>query len=356
MTDAYINRIATAVPDHDVHMAFVDFAGNLLQNRKAQALFHRMSERSGIQHRYSWLQCGPEQGVFSIRAAEFYRKGLFPSTGKRMELFEQFAPALAYRALGNLKLSAEERSSITHVVVTCCTGHYAPGLDFEIIDYLGLDPSIERTMIGFMGCYAAMNALKLARHVVRSEPKSSVLILNLELCTLHLQETQDLSQILSFLIFGDGCAATLVSAAPCGLVIESFRTLLIPETRDLITWRIRDLGFDMFLSGKVPGAIGKALKTAWSEITRGMPPEEIPLWAVHPGGQSILDAVDQGLELPKTALSSSREVLCRFGNMSSATVMFVLERLMQRAHSGEKGCAMSFGPGLTAETLLFHAA
>jgi alpha-pyrone synthase len=353
--NAYINRIATAVPDHDVHLAFVDFATNLLSNNKARALFLRMSERSGIHHRYSWLQVGPAEGVFSLQAADFYRSGSFPSTGRRMERFEQFAPALAYRALDNLKLSAEEKRGISHVVVTCCTGHYAPGLDFEIIEYLGLDPSVERTMIGFMGCYAGMNALKLARHVVRSEPSAKVLILNLELCTLHLQETQDLNQVLSFLIFGDGCAATLVSADNTGLAIDSFRAILIPETRDLITWRIRDLGFDMFLSGKVPIAIGKSLKEGWKEITAGVPPETIPLWAVHPGGQSVLDSVEHALELPKSALSSSRDVLCRFGNMSSATVMFVLAHLMQRANPGERGCAMAFGPGLTAETLLFHA-
>jgi predicted naringenin-chalcone synthase len=353
--NAYINRIATAVPDHDVHVAFVDFASNLLRDERARALFLRMAERSAIHHRYSWLQCGPAEGVFSVLAHEFYSRGNFPSTGTRMEHFEQFAPALAYRALDNLKLSAEEKRGITHVVVTCCTGHYAPGLDFEIMDYLGLDTSVERTMIGFMGCYAAMNALKVARHAVRSEPSSKVLILNLELCTLHLQETQDLNQILSFLIFGDGCAATLVSAENTGLALDSFRTVLIPDTRDLITWRIRDLGFDMFLSGKVPVSIGKSLKTGWEEITAGASPQSIPLWAVHPGGQSVLDSVENALELPKSALMSSRDVLCRFGNMSSATLMFVLDHLMQRANPGERGCAMAFGPGLTAETLLFHA-
>lgn len=356
MSDAHINRIATAVPDHDVHTAFVDFAKDLLEKERVQALFLRMSERSGIHHRYSWLQCGPAQGVFSVQAAEFYRRGNFPSTGKRMEHFEQFAPALAYRALDKLQLSSTEKQRISHLFVTCCTGHYAPGLDFEIIDYLSLDPSIERTMIGFMGCYAAMNALKLARHVIRSEPSACVLVLNLELCTLHMQETQDLGQILSFLIFGDGCAASLISSDPYGLALEHFRTMLIPETRDLITWRIRDLGFDMFLSGKVPGEIGKTLKCAWNKITPELQPEEIALWAVHPGGQSILDAVENALQLPQPALSSSRDVLCRFGNMSSATVMFVLQQLMQRAQAGERGCAMAFGPGLTAETLLFHAA
>jgi predicted naringenin-chalcone synthase len=130
----------------------------------------------------------------------------------------------------------------------------------------------------------------------------------------------------------------------------------IPGTSDLITWRIRELGFDMQLSGKVPGELGRAMKEIGTKITRGKDPLSIDLWAVHPGGRSILDSVEKGLSLPEDALIHSREVLARFGNMSSATVMFVLQRMMQSAQAGQQGCAMSFGPGVTAETMLFHAA
>ena len=211
-------------------------------------------------------------------------------------------------------------------------------------------------MIGFMGCYAAMNALKAARHIVRSTPDAVVLVLNLELCTLHMQETSDLEQVLSFLLFADGCAACLVSAKPEGLALDSFLAVNVPDTSHLITWRIAGLGFDMHLSGQVPATIGNALKDVGREVTRGADPRGIDLWAVHPGGRSILDSVEKGLELAPDALVSSRSVLAKFGNMSSATVMFVLEEIMQRAQSGQQGCAMSFGPGLTAETMLFHAA
>jgi predicted naringenin-chalcone synthase len=242
------------------------------------------------------------------------------------------------------------------VIVTSCTGLYAPGLDFEIVNHLGLNPSVERTMIGFMGCYAAVNALKSAHHIVRSEHEASVLVLNLELCTLHFQETQDLEQVLSFLLFADGCAASLISAKPQGLAIDSFLALNIPQTSHLITWRIGDLGFDMHLSGQVPGEIGRALKELGQKVTRGKDPLSIDLWAVHPGGRSILDAVEKSLGLSETALSCSRDVLLNYGNMSSATVIFVLQQVMSRAQPGQTGCAMSFGPGLTAETMLFHAA
>lgn len=354
MITAYLNRVATAVPENDVHQAFIDFAGGMLQQERLRKLFARMAERSEIHHRYSCLQT---QGALSETAADahsFYRMGAFPNTAERMKIYERCAPVLMRRALDRLALTPDEVRRVTHVLVTSCTGLYAPGLDFEIVDHLGLDPSVERTMIGFMGCYAAINALKLARHIVRSEPDAKVLVVNLELCTLHLQETQDLAQVLSFLVFGDGCAASLVSADPSGLALDSFRALPIPETRGLITWRIGEQGFDMMLSGQVPGELGQALKSSKAAVAEAL--KGVELWAVHPGGRTILDAVEEGLGLPKEALAASRAVLGEFDNTSSSTVMFVLQRLMMQSHKGARGCAMSFGPGLTAETMRFTAA
>jgi alpha-pyrone synthase len=358
LTEAYINRIATAVPEHDVHQAFVDFADGMLEDLRVKPVFQRMAQRSGIEHRYSVLTPDRERATteFTINAHEFYTLGSFPETAKRMDIFERFAPPLARSALNALTLSEGERRGVTHVIVTSCTGLYAPGLDFDVVDHLGLDTSVERTVIGFMGCYAAINALKMARHIVRSEPDAKVLTVSLELCTLHMQETQEVEQVLSFLVFADGCAVSLVSAEPVGLAMDSFKSVLIPETRDLITWRIRGVGFDMLLSGKVPAEIGKALGSGSAEVLGRTRPEEIAMWGVHPGGKSVLDAVERGLGLGPKALDASREVLERFGNMSSATVMFVLERLMAKAEPGQLGCAMSFGPGLTAETMMFHAA
>jgi predicted naringenin-chalcone synthase len=356
MTTAFINRIATAVPPHDVHNAFIAFATGMLPEGTTRNLFRRMARLSAIEHRYSFVQPVPTEDGRWKDVEQVYEPGDFPATARRMKFFESFAPQLAHIALDKLALTEEERSSVTHVVVTSCTGLYAPGLDFEVVNHLGLNPSVERTMIGFMGCYAAINALKSAHHIVRSEPGARVLVLNLELCSLHFQETTELEQVLSFLVFADGCAASIVSAESTGLAIDSFLALNIPSTSHLITWRIGELGFDMHLSGQVPGEIGGALKQLGAEVTRGQDPLSIDLWAVHPGGRSILDAVEKGLALPGDALSSSRSILAQYGNMSSATVMFVLHDIMQRAQSGEQGCAMSFGPGLTAETMLFHAA
>lgn len=356
MTTAYINRIRTAVPDHDVHRPFVDFAETLLPEGTPRSLFRRMARMSAIEHRYSFIEPFETADFTWKDAQNLYVPGSFPSTARRMEAFERFAPQLAQRALDELALSAEERLAITHVIVTSCTGLYAPGLDFDIVKYLGLSPSVERTMIGFMGCYAAINALKSAHHIVRSEPDSKVLVMNLELCSLHMQETAELEQILSFLLFADGCAACVVSAEPSGLGIDSFLAVCLPDTSHLITWRIRELGFDMHLSGQVPAEIRRTLKESGNQVVRGKDLSVIDLWAVHPGGRTVLDAVEQGLGLPAAALLHSRDILARFGNMSSATVMFVLEQVMQRAQVGQQGCAMSFGPGVTAETMLFHAA
>ncbi len=356
MTTAFINRIATAVPQHDVHQAFIDFATGMLPEGTVRNLFRRMARLSAIEHRYSFVQpVATEDGIWKD-VEQVYEPGNFPVTARRMKFFETFAPQLARKALDKLALNEEERSAVTHVIVTSCTGLYAPGLDFEVVNHLGLNPSVERTMIGFMGCYAGINALKSAHHIVRSVPEARVLVLNLELCSLHFQETQELEQVLSFLVFADGCAASLVSAEPRGLAIDSFLAVQIPQTSHLITWRIGELGFDMHLSGQVPGEIGGALRQLGSQVTRGRDPLELDLWAVHPGGRSILDAVEKGLALEPDALADSRSVLARFGNMSSATVMFVLREIIARAQSGQQGCAMSFGPGLTAETMLFHAA
>ena len=356
MVTAYINRVASAVPPHDVHGVFTRFAESLFEgDRRNSLLFKRMMGKSGIEHRYSCLAPHELSLKERVNSDAFYKRGEFPDTAARMRRFEQHAPELAQAAVERLALDAD-RERITHLLVTCCTGFSAPGVDIEVVERCKLPTTVERTVIGFMGCYAAINALKLARHIVRSEPQARVLIVNLELCTLHLKETTDMQQMLSFLLFGDGCAACLVSAEPAGVAIDSFRAVLVPDTRELITWSIRDSGFDMMLSGQVPAAIHDALHVNADEILEGMPAESVGLWAVHPGGRTVLDAVERAFRLGPMALAASRDILRRYGNMSSATVMFVLEQLLRSGARGQTGCAMSFGPGLIAETMRFRTA
>jgi predicted naringenin-chalcone synthase len=356
MTVAYINRIGTAVPDHDVHGTFIQFADRILPDRRTKLLFQRMVQRADIDHRYSTLEPSRDLGG-AIDRQELYHLDHFAGTAARMAHFEAHAVELAQRGVESLGLD-EGPTSITHLVVASCTGFTAPGLDQQLVDRLGLSPSIERTLVGFMGCAAAVNALKVAHHIVRSEPSAKVLVINLELCTLHLQETPDLEVLLSALLFGDGCAASLVSARPEGIELKDFRVVTIPDSSDLITWRIGDSGFKMTLSGEVPSQIARALRQQTMRnddqgILRGRSKDEYDLWAVHAGGRTILDAVEQGLDLGPDALRSSRDVLREFGNMSSATLMFVLKRMMQYAPSSAQGLAMAFGPGLVAETFRF---
>ncbi|WP_137126127.1 type III polyketide synthase [Roseomonas sp. HF4] len=354
MQSVYINRIACAVPPNQVHEAFSIFAGRQVLQGRDSTTFARMAARSQIQSRWSVLT--PSEPLGSGTACGFYQwGGAFPSTKTRMQRYEAAAPALAEAALDALGLG-EEAPRVTHIVFASCTGFAAPGLDHWIINRYGIRGSVERSIIGFMGCQAAINALKFAWHIVRSDPGARVLVVCLELCTLHLQQTSAIEQLLSFLIFADGCATALVSAEPGGLRVDGFHAGLVPQAADQITWRIGDAGFDMTLSGLVPFTLAHALPEWRHEILGGADTSEIDLWAVHPGGRSILDAVAHGLDLPADALDESRAVLQENGNMSSATVMFVLRDMMARAQPGQRGCAMAFGPGLSAETMRFVCA
>ena len=353
--DVWLNAIGTATPAHDVHEKFLAYVPGMLANGTDRRLFDRMARRSGIAHRFSVL--APDTHPDRIDTDGFYARGDFPGTAARMRRYQTEALPLAVRAVE--ELAAVEGSGwsagITHLIVTSCTGFAAPGLDAGLISRFGLDPAVERTIVGFMGCNAAMNALKLARHVVRSDPRAKVLMVNLELCTLHNQETEDLEQALCFLLFADGCAASLVSAEPRGLALERFGSAVLAEAADLITWHIGDVGFDMRLSGEVPAEIARHLPAHVAGLLGQRSHAEIELWAVHPGGRSVLDAVEGTLGLTPASLAASRGVLRDFGNMSSATTMFVLKRLMAEERRGG-GVALGFGPGLSIEGMAFRSA
>ncbi len=356
MPHAHINRIATAVPEHEVHDFFLRFAAaSLAAQPRHRALFRKMADKAGIDRRHSCFAPAADPEGPVVDAAGVFHRGAFPGTAKRMDMYEGAAAELAMQAVDRLELGSE-RSEITHLIVASCTGLSAPGLDLEIVHRAGLSPSVERTLIGFMGCYAAINALKAAHHVVRSEPEARVLVVNCELTTLHLKETDDLERLLTFCLWGDGCSAALVTADETGIRLERFKALLARDGQDLMTWKVRDDGFDMLLSGRVPAAIQTVLGGNVEAILHGDTVDEIDLWAVHPGGRSVLDAVQRTLNLSPDALTASREVLRANGNMSSATVMFVLAKMLEDRAVGAKGCGMAFGPGLTAETMTFGMA
>ena len=345
LSQAIINAIGTAVPDHDIHRAFAAWGEALLADPRERSVFRRMVERSGIEHRWSVLPS--QRGGSPVDRGGFYAEGL-PATSERMARYVDYAPGLALTAIADLgEQVAIDR--ITHLVVASCTGFVAPGIDQIIAAALGL-AQVERTLIGFMGCYAAVAALRTARHIVRSEPDARVLVVTVELSSLHLQEAQEIEPLLMMLQFGDGAAAALVTGEGSGFAIERPFSLTLADSTDLIGWQIGDRGFIMHLSGQVPARIQGALEE--EGLRRAVigtdDPAAIEGWAVHAGGRSILDAVARGLELPANALDVSRSVLARFGNMSSATLMFILADLL-RDPLRRSGVALAFGPGLAAE-------
>ena len=348
MTQAWLNRITTAVPPHDIHAAFVEFGRDTVLDWHKRALFDRMAKLSDIQHRYAIFEVAPKPRDKILDATGFYRRGAFPSTAARMALYQPHALDLAMTAVRRLDV---DPNTITHLVVASCTGFTAPGLDFQIMQAAALPDATQRTIVGFMGCFAAVNALKMADQIVRADPASRVLVVNLELCSLHLQEDfQDLPKMLSFMLFADGASAALVSADPTGIALGRFQAAIIPRSHDLITWQIGDEGFEMHLSGQVPGRIRRWLPEGGVKL---LPPDKPTLWAVHAGGRSILDAVQQGLYLPPDALRHSRAVLRDYGNMSSATLMFVLHSILLDPDARGTGLAMAFGPGLAVESFAF---
>jgi predicted naringenin-chalcone synthase len=343
-----ITAIAGAVPDHDIHAAFIGWARGRLADRRGTAVFDRMASRAGIDHRWSVLPKG-SGGESPVGEGGLYSDGTMPPTSERMALYAEAAPRLALDAIAALGPLGD----ISHIVVASCTGFVAPGIDQILCERLGLSAQVERVLIGFMGCYAAVTALKTARHIVRSEPDARVLVVTVELSTLHLQPATEIEPLLAMLQFGDGAAAAIVEAEGQGLALEAPFAASLPDSNGLIGWDIGDTGFAMHLSGEVPGRIAAALcdPETRTALTGGVDPQAIDGWAIHAGGRSILDAVETALELNPEALAESRDVLAEFGNMSSSTLMFVLERMFDRRPA--RGVALAFGPGLAAEGLRF---
>ncbi len=352
MPSPRLNALATAVPSHDIHTAFIDWATPRLADERVRAIFTRMTSRSGIAHRWSVLP-PTSAGGSPVAADGFYDVPGLPSTAVRMKAYASHAPDLAMQAIAALG-DAFEPARITHIVVASCTGFVAPGIDQILARRLGLAATVERVLIGFMGCYAGVTALRTARHIVRSEPDAVVLVVSVELSTLHLQLEDAPEPLLAMLQFSDGAAAAIVSIDAIGFELGEGASLALEDSADLIRWDIGDTGFAMQLSGEVPGRLRDALSKPEVRLQLFGPGDPPPLLAVHAGGRSVLDAVEGALQVPATALSDSRGVLERFGNMSSATILFVLADMMARGATGD-GIAIAFGPGLAAEAVRFTA-
>ena len=336
-------------------------------DRLAQRLTTSIFNASGIEQRYSAVRdfgSGPDDAP-----GLFYDPGtgrlLTPGTGARNDFYAVHASELFVRAARAVLESCPERTAadITHVVTVSCTGFFAPGPEYAVVRALGLSPRTQRYHVGFMGCYAAFPALKMAKAFCEADPNAVVLVVCAELCTIHMHSAGDPDTLIANSVFADGAAAVLVSArAPApgskALRLDHFETTLTPTGvgEGDMAWTVGDQGFDMVLSTYVPSIIEAHIEGALSPllardlVLAGAPHQHIEHWAIHPGGRSILDKVQGSLKLTDGQLRPSREVLREYGNMSSATVLFILAALLHEAADGERVCAMAFGPGLTVES------
>jgi len=282
-----------------------------------------------------------------------------PGTAERMQAFETHAGPLALQAASKALIDSEfSPGAITHLVTVSCTGFQSPGFDLFLIDKLELAPSVQRTHIGFMGCHGALNGMRVAHAFAEMDPKSVVLLCAVELCSLHMAYGWHPEKVVANGLFADGAAAVVASAKPSSsnpsLVLRSSGSTVIPDSADLMNWEIGDNGFAMGLSPQVPDTVGAALLPwlrGWLK-DQAVELEAVTSWAVHPGGPRILSTCSEVLSLDENLLIESRGVLQEHGNMSSATILFILERLRRRSSAGP--ClALAFGPGLSAEVALF---
>jgi predicted naringenin-chalcone synthase len=279
----------------------------------------------------------------------------FPSTKQRMEEFRTQAFPLAKSAITQcLQDGLTYPNEITHMILVSCTGMFAPGLELEIIDKMGFPANVERYSIHFMGCYASFNALKLADRICDSSPDAKVLIVSVELCTLHFQKEYNEDNLLANAIFGDGAAAALVTNNSKGLKIKSYDSRVFKEGEQDMAWTIGDFGFEMKLSKYVPELLQKGLESIHDDLEKLYNLSEIKNFAVHPGGKQILQKVESAFKITASQNLHSHKVLDQFGNMSSATILFVLKHWLEDELMDGSLLALGFGPGLTLETLLLE--
>lgn len=321
-------------------------------------------DHSGIEHRYSVIsdfgEANPEEYRFFSPSANLEP---FIGTRQRMQVYQQEAVNIGEKAVHNClaALPAGTLLQVTHLITVSCTGMYAPGLDIDLVERLGLKTSTERTCINFMGCYGAINALKTADYICRASAQAKVLIVSVELCTLHFQKENTLDNWVANSLFGDGAAAVLVenSAQKRGnnisLELKYFYTEFLPEASQEMGWYIGNTGFEMKLTSKVTRQIKKNIAGVTHRLmeSAGINFNQIEAFAIHPGGRKILEAVEEALELPEESNALAYQVLQEYGNMSSATILFVLKKLLGRSPKNDQHIlSFGFGPGLTMEGLI----
>lgn len=364
---SYISSIGIATPEYSFPQ--IDLAGFMAEaaemNSEERKRLLALYRASGIQKRYSVIaDFGRTKGNY-----EFFpnTKGMepFPSVSQRMKLYEKKALPLAIQAIQDaFKNSTVKKNQITHLISVSCTGMYAPGIDIELIEQLDLDKNIERTCINYMGCYAAFNALKVGNAICKANPEAVVLVVCVELCTIHYQKHKNWDLILSNAIFSDGAAAAIIQGEkPDGisLQLQSFFCDIASEGKKDMAWHITDHGFEMTLSAYVPQLIKKGINSLTKNLLKNihLHLNDIDYFAIHPGGKRILEVIEEELSIPKEKNYHAYHILKEYGNMSSATVLFVLHNILKEITKEDKNkniLSFAFGPGLTLESMLLEVA
>ncbi len=357
---AFITSIGTAVPSQKLSQGEIaDFMVNLLdlsfhEVRRLKALYRN----TGIHYRHSVLaDYGRERDDFTF----FPRTPAdpFPTVGRRMDLYREYATPLATRAAeACLAGSRVNPGEITHLITVSCTGMYAPGPDIELMTTLGIQSTTERLAINFMGCYGAFNGMKAAAAIVKADPAAKVLMVCVELCSLHFQNRKADDFLLSNALFSDGAAAIILEAEPVpgALQLLDFSSDVFAEGRDEMGWYIQDAGFEMRLTTRVPDILMTGIPSLFQKILakNNYTRADVSRYAFHPGGRRILEVLEKALDLEPAHNSLAYRVLSEFGNMSSCTILFVLEKLVRAETAPGDSLIFSgaFGPGLTAETAL----
>ena len=368
----YVRALETAVPKTMLIQSEARdvFAAQPGLSRLGSRLVSTCFDSAAIETRFTAVE--EMTNEFRADDPKFYDQAtgllLNPSTKVRNEIFGREATKLFVEAARSAVEACPELNllDITHLVTVSCTGFFNPGPDYKIVRELGLDPAVQRYHLGFMGCYAAFPALRAAKLFCEADPNAVVLVVCAELCSLHVRTSNDPDTIMGSALFADGAAAAVVTARPgtkenALLQLDHFETVLTPVGEDSMAWNIGDHGFEMVLGNYVPHIIDDHIVGALEPLLArepelaALPYSDIRHWAIHPGGRSILDKVESRLGLTAEQLVPAREILRNYGNMSSATVLFVIKHILEQdpEPGDERICSMAFGPGLTVETALF---
>ena len=357
---AYITSIGTAVPTYKAtQQEYMDFMlGHLTLSKRKSRELQILYRASGIHYRHSVMAEYQFEYDFFPDASSVKP---FPSVSERLEIYNKESIKLCVEAAKKCLEQTDTRyAEITHLIVVSCTGMRAPGNDSALIEQLGLNSHVERTSINFMGCYGSFNALKVANHIVGNQPGAKVLIVSVELCTLHLQNLSDTDNLLVNSLFSDGAAAVLLESKPtgAGYKIANFHCDLALGGKEEMEWDISESGFLMTLSMNIPEIIRKEIKSLTDKLMEkiSLNISEVDFFAIHPGGRRILEVIQQELGFPEDKNQFSMNILRNYGNMSSSTVLFVLNDILQQIKSADHNknvLSFAFGPGLTMESALF---